>query len=297
LKGRRCLFVHAWVNPEKSGVCRNHCLGKCFYTEKACYFQHLHIPIDEYEKLAIGTENYEELEKRVLLRMQELGMNAKGIKKNKKGGGMSPRKDKRSSPRKGRLASGERKETKTKNQSWASCPPLQSRAPERWAEHESGLMTRGLFGQKSRDDLLERLRSVWKVTPIQNETMEESKTDYQSEDEQKEHKDSKETKYDDNVPLATAVSEWTCDDVYMFVKNINNANSDSLKWWSAYAEDLRNDQVDGMTLMEYCDPKALREDYPRMKKGHARMLQSAINKLKIYNGSTSCSSSTTSAGA
>jgi len=62
VKGSKCKFLHAWVDPEKVGVCRNHQLGHCFYSDKVCYFQHLHIPIWKYEELSQRCQNYYQLE-------------------------------------------------------------------------------------------------------------------------------------------------------------------------------------------------------------------------------------------
>eukprot|EP00466_Bigelowiella_natans_P016960 jgi/Bigna1/80393/fgenesh1_pg.70_\ len=62
--GDECLYLHAWVDPKKRGLCRfdktNSCkkLGYCEY-------QHLNITVKEYETLAKGTESYSELEKRL----------------------------------------------------------------------------------------------------------------------------------------------------------------------------------------------------------------------------------------
>jgi len=80
--------------------------------------------------------------------------------------------------------------------------------------------------------------------------------------------------------LTKAVEEWSCDDVYKFVLSITNA-----PWWMEYAESFRKDLVDGLTLLEYSNPTALQEDYPEIKKGHARTLLSAINRLHLSSRS------------
>lgn len=86
LRGPACKFVHAWIHPEKNGVCRNHLLGRCFYTENACYFQHLPIPIEEYEALAEGTKNYGELATRVRSRLWEMRVQQRNSQQQGYGG-------------------------------------------------------------------------------------------------------------------------------------------------------------------------------------------------------------------
>mmetsp|Transcript_14733 Transcript_14733/g.20475 ORF Transcript_14733/g.20475 Transcript_14733/m.20475 type:complete len:408 (-) Transcript_14733:564-1787(-) len=86
LRGPACKFVHAWIHPEKNGVCRNHLLGRCFYTENACYFQHLPIPIEEYETLAEGTKNYGELSTRVRSRLWEMRVQQRNSQQQNYGG-------------------------------------------------------------------------------------------------------------------------------------------------------------------------------------------------------------------
>jgi len=79
----------------------------------------------------------------------------------------------------------------------------------------------------------------------------------------------------EELTILKPIKDWTVNDVFHFVSTLNTA-----PWWKQYADVLKIDEVDGETLLMYRCPKALREDYPVIKKGHARMLQSAINKLQ-----------------
>uniref|UniRef100_A0A7S4DZL7 RING-type E3 ubiquitin transferase n=1 Tax=Lotharella globosa TaxID=91324 RepID=A0A7S4DZL7_9EUKA len=61
----KCNFLHAWVDPEKKGMCANHMKGRCAYSGSSCYYQHINIPIEKYEELAADTWDYAELSKKV----------------------------------------------------------------------------------------------------------------------------------------------------------------------------------------------------------------------------------------
>jgi len=312
LKGSRCLFVHGWVNPAKSGICRNHRLGQCFYTERACYFQHLHIPIEEYEKLAIGTSNYQQLEAKVNKRLAEQGKNSKGIRKD--------------APTDGTLAAlrnasttfdRDQKVSVSQQSTWAICPPVQKRGAL-WSETSEGkgLIERGLFKREKSieaDGLLNNIRA-WRLGGKTNINMDSAypkkmheedldspgpmllssrKTVPSSEKmEQNVEIVKRELVIQDDLSVASStdstgstgteeltilkpIKDWTVNDVFHFVSTLNTA-----PWWKQYADVLKKEEVDGETLLMYRCPKALREDYPVIKKGHARMLQSAINKLQ-----------------
>jgi len=307
LKGSRCLFVHAWVNPRKSGICRNHRLGQCFYTERACYFQHLHIPIEEYEKLAIGTSNYQQLEAKVNKRLAEQGKNSKGIRKD--------------TPSDGTLAALRNTSTsfdrEQKLSNWAICPPVQKRGAA-WSETSEGkgLIERGLFKREKSNEtngLLKNIRA-WRLEGKTNIDMNSINPKRMNEEdldspgpmllssrrvipsstkiEQNVEIVKQQVAIQDDLSVASStdstsstgteeltilkpIRDWTVDDVFHFVSTLNTAT-----WWKQYADILKKEEVDGETLLMYRCPKALREDYPMIKKGHARMLQSAINKLQ-----------------
>jgi len=70
------------------------------------------------------------------------------------------------------------------------------------------------------------------------------------------------------------MNRWDCDRVYHFIISIGAASH-----WKRYAEIFRTDQVDGATLEFYHDIRILIEDYPLMKKGHARVFANAISNL------------------
>lgn len=69
IKGRscspECLFLHAWVDTTKEGICCKHLRGLCCKSEAACPFQHLNMSVTEYEKLAEGTNSFEELREKI----------------------------------------------------------------------------------------------------------------------------------------------------------------------------------------------------------------------------------------
>mmetsp|Transcript_123 Transcript_123/g.295 ORF Transcript_123/g.295 Transcript_123/m.295 type:complete len:451 (+) Transcript_123:200-1552(+) len=71
------------------------------------------------------------------------------------------------------------------------------------------------------------------------------------------------------------IKEWDCEDVYEFVKGIGQN-----RCWSQYADRLREEEVDGLTLGVYVDYNYIVEDHPIIKKGHARVLANAIRKLR-----------------
>eukprot|EP00466_Bigelowiella_natans_P014309 jgi/Bigna1/85245/estExt_fgenesh1_pg.C_30053 len=60
-----CNYLHAWLAPGKEGVCINYNNGYCSRSDANCHFQHIDIPITEYEKYAEGTNNYEELQEKI----------------------------------------------------------------------------------------------------------------------------------------------------------------------------------------------------------------------------------------
>eukprot|EP00469_Lotharella_globosa_P013446 CAMPEP_0167782404 /NCGR_PEP_ID=MMETSP0111_2-20121227/6498_1 /TAXON_ID=91324 /ORGANISM="Lotharella globosa, Strain CCCM811" /LENGTH=305 /DNA_ID=CAMNT_0007673231 /DNA_START=45 /DNA_END=962 /DNA_ORIENTATION=+ len=64
-RGKECTFVHAHVEPNKKGICQNHLAGQCHYSKEQCYYQHLFMPLEEYESLAEGTRDYPELTRKV----------------------------------------------------------------------------------------------------------------------------------------------------------------------------------------------------------------------------------------
>eukprot|EP00470_Lotharella_oceanica_P013276 CAMPEP_0170180138 /NCGR_PEP_ID=MMETSP0040_2-20121228/20731_1 /TAXON_ID=641309 /ORGANISM="Lotharella oceanica, Strain CCMP622" /LENGTH=305 /DNA_ID=CAMNT_0010424633 /DNA_START=53 /DNA_END=970 /DNA_ORIENTATION=- len=64
-RGKDCTFVHAHVEPKKKGICQNHLAGQCHYSKEQCYYQHLFMPLEEYESLAEGTRDYSELNRKV----------------------------------------------------------------------------------------------------------------------------------------------------------------------------------------------------------------------------------------
>jgi len=69
------------------------------------------------------------------------------------------------------------------------------------------------------------------------------------------------------------MAEWDCDDVYDFVKSIGDH-----KCWEQYATKLRDEEVDGLTLKVYVNFNDIVEDYPGIKKGHARVLANCIRR-------------------
>ncbi|GAB5368888.1 hypothetical protein AAMO2058_001358100 [Amorphochlora amoebiformis] len=59
--GQNCHYLHAYVDPNKRGVCQKFLKKKCLYTAHSCYYQHLRIPLTKYEELSDEAKNFNEL--------------------------------------------------------------------------------------------------------------------------------------------------------------------------------------------------------------------------------------------
>jgi len=60
-KGCDCTYVHAFVDPEKKGICQRHQEGRCPFDSKSCHYMHLPVPLLVYETLAEGVKDYPNL--------------------------------------------------------------------------------------------------------------------------------------------------------------------------------------------------------------------------------------------
>jgi len=70
------------------------------------------------------------------------------------------------------------------------------------------------------------------------------------------------------------VQDWGYEEVSTFVQGLGKG-----KHWGIIAGMLRVDEIDGVSLQSYTSAETLREDYPDMKKPHARTLAKEISKL------------------
>uniref|UniRef100_A0A7S2TY98 SAM domain-containing protein n=1 Tax=Lotharella oceanica TaxID=641309 RepID=A0A7S2TY98_9EUKA len=67
------------------------------------------------------------------------------------------------------------------------------------------------------------------------------------------------------------LEQWFPEDVSNYIKTCGKAAC-----WDGYAKMLLADEVDGTTLLSYGDMKALREDFPHIKRPHARIISMRI---------------------
>eukprot|EP00467_Chlorarachnion_reptans_P017456 CAMPEP_0114525838 /NCGR_PEP_ID=MMETSP0109-20121206/22660_1 /TAXON_ID=29199 /ORGANISM="Chlorarachnion reptans, Strain CCCM449" /LENGTH=192 /DNA_ID=CAMNT_0001707491 /DNA_START=672 /DNA_END=1250 /DNA_ORIENTATION=+ len=77
-------------------------------------------------------------------------------------------------------------------------------------------------------------------------------------------------KMDDEMKAKPA-KDWNPDQVSKFILSLGESS-----WWKSYADQMKEEDVDGATLMEYVNPQALIEDFRGMKKGHARVISNAV---------------------
>jgi len=61
-----CNLVHAWIQPGKKGICQRFYKRSC--TNRRCTYQHLNMPLKEYEALAQGTRSFKELYAKIAAR-------------------------------------------------------------------------------------------------------------------------------------------------------------------------------------------------------------------------------------
>eukprot|EP00466_Bigelowiella_natans_P001400 jgi/Bigna1/139275/aug1.49_g13983 len=333
VRGSGCKFVHAWIRPDKAGICRKYLLGKCYYTENACYFQvglckqfiskviillvsqHIPFPIAMYEELAVSTKNYAELEVKVQSYLQEqrnrkfrplkMGHVKQSVASDQKRFSKVI-----SRPTEDRLSKDMLSSIPPTTKQIMKTSPFKTLSPLRATSQNTSSSVTEPDYKRSSGNL-----SYWSLqaspvhpphrsSPVAGSTRTKSNSISSSANTFKIRCEKAEAESDgEHSSLATGLSErscdsmmknivgiskimknkamntWTCDEVHEFVSSLGAA-----KQWPQYAELLKEEGVDGATLQFYKAPEALLEDFPVIKRGHARVLADAVNKtLQIYN--------------
>eukprot|EP00466_Bigelowiella_natans_P005248 jgi/Bigna1/71719/fgenesh1_pg.16_\ len=358
--GNRCSFLHAFVDPEKRGICMRHLRGECYFTAEGCFYSHIPCSIAKYEEFAKGTKNFRELKTK--LEQNGFVWNRRTTKfapeESENGNGSIPESKNRAvsfdnhicSPalqnfKNLRITSGHN--GKVDNETWYANSSLFSTREIFSVSGQTIPTTQGSSLWKISDGASPDVSSgpsvrssgssidpSWPITKAQNSLNGElshvlgyqtssvedwgkycgppngsvdtissagstdSKNDEDLEREPEEPNVSpKEARVDlsesrECLPEAIGSSasdpqddektvpnegkimaEWDCNEVFEFIKEIGDH-----KCWEQYATKLRDEEVDGLTLKVYVNFNDIIEDYPGIKKGHARVLAGSIRR-------------------
>jgi len=358
--GDRCSFLHAFVDPEKRGICMRHLRGECYFTAEGCFYSHIPCSIAKYEEFAEGTKNFRQLKTR--LEQNGFVWNRRTAKFDRE----ESENGNRSIPEsKSRAVSSENHLCSPALQNFKNLritPGLNGKVEnETWYENSSLFSTQEIFSVSGQSIPTARsphwkisdgsspdassgpsVRSSgsstdppWPITKAQNHSANgelsrvlgyqtnsiedwgkfcgptngsastmssagstDSKNDEDLGREPEESNispnEAKVSLSDSHECLSEAIenstsdpqddkkivmnegkkmAEWDCDEVFEFVKDIGDH-----KCWEHYATKLRDEEVDGLTLKVYVNFNDIIEDYPGIKKGHARVLAGSIRR-------------------
>ncbi|GAB5369475.1 hypothetical protein AAMO2058_001407500 [Amorphochlora amoebiformis] len=75
------------------------------------------------------------------------------------------------------------------------------------------------------------------------------------------------------TPKGKSLRDWSCEEVYTFVRGLGKAAS-----YEEYANEFLREDVDGSTLSEYTDMETLLKDFSFIKRCHGRKICKAVRK-------------------
>uniref|UniRef100_A0A7S2TQE8 U-box domain-containing protein n=1 Tax=Lotharella oceanica TaxID=641309 RepID=A0A7S2TQE8_9EUKA len=281
LRGENWSYVHAHICPGKKGICHPYLDGNCCFTDKNCYYQHLPIPLRKYEMLARKTANFQELLRRVEFQ-------AKKFQNNKEKSDPTTMEGLTQAVKSSHITTEENTPTctvilpaeKKAGAKYSFVPeskgfldlPAEFLCPIGQTIMNDPVVTEAgktydrsmieIWLTQNDIDPLTRRRISAKLVP--NQAMKKMIRAYKNERRGPTWK-------------SKALEEWGPEDVGDYIRARGKAAC-----WGEYAKTLVNEEVDGSTLLSYQDLDALLEDFPLIKRPHARNLSLGIRNLILH---------------
>eukprot|EP00470_Lotharella_oceanica_P001973 CAMPEP_0170177722 /NCGR_PEP_ID=MMETSP0040_2-20121228/10901_1 /TAXON_ID=641309 /ORGANISM="Lotharella oceanica, Strain CCMP622" /LENGTH=286 /DNA_ID=CAMNT_0010420481 /DNA_START=8 /DNA_END=868 /DNA_ORIENTATION=+ len=238
-----CTYVHAFINPEKKGVCQRHLEGNCPFDEHKCHYMHLPLPLVAYEKLATAATDYPSLDRLVGKYLER-----KAAKDAESQQDPSETETEAQCESKEKIDSEKIDDVEFSSSS-------RKMLPKAFASQSCGLLDSAPF------------KSPFRALPRFNSQI----MDHKYEDQAVAKPQSTKT----NQAWSTkSMSTWTPEEVGCFIKSLGTSPC-----WEKHAKTFVEEQVDGATLFAYKDMTAILEDFKCIKRPHARSMSTAISRL------------------
>mmetsp|Transcript_15580 Transcript_15580/g.31575 ORF Transcript_15580/g.31575 Transcript_15580/m.31575 type:complete len:324 (-) Transcript_15580:102-1073(-) len=281
-KDDNCTYVHAFINPEKKGICQRHLKGHCPYDENKCHYMHLPLPLVAYEKLATAAKDYDHLDRLVgkyLERKAKADSASKRQMINHSSSTKNILNEQPSSPKTERTE-GESKIEKIP-ESKATFDPNMEQVPSlSWKDMTAGkpfatqstkLLDSTPFNSPFMALSTSRVRESAESKFPKSFPSESRITDYRT----SKNRVDAQVQLKGNRPWESKpMTGWTPEEVGCFVKSLGTSPC-----WEKHAKTFVDEQVDGATLFAYKDMTAILEDFDGIKRPHARSMSTAISRL------------------